>query len=409
MKTYHLISLALAGSTVLFATLSANHALAQATDLVCSECVQTTDVAPNAVNNSKIANGAVNAAKLAANAVTVAKIANNSITTPKLTTASVTRPKIAPNAINANKIANAAVTAAKIAPGAINATKLANSAVTFEKLASDVLLQNTLFVSADSTQANNCNDLRDALAEAGSIAAPEQKVLVRLDTGTFDCGSTGITVPANVILEGGGNHSSNILFNSGATAIVGSVEGALVSLNSATELRRLDIRNILSGTNSDSTAIRDLTGGGFLLEDLTLIASADSGNAYGVLLSEDACGLFGCNSRILRRIEAIAITSSGTNTVALNFDQEMTVSVEQVTVSASGGSGSSVGVSVTNNAIVSINNSHLNGVDSGVSGSPISSTSVRFSQLSSTGSFVSCAYVTDLDNIPAAGGANACP
>ena len=105
--------LPLAGAVLLFSAFVTSQAWSQAGDLVCNECVQAGDLAPNAVNNSKIANSAVNAAKLAANAVTVAKIANNAVSTAKLTTASVTRPKIAPNAINATKIANAAVTAAK--------------------------------------------------------------------------------------------------------------------------------------------------------------------------------------------------------------------------------------------------------------------------------------------------------
>ena len=59
-------NLALAGTTALLTGLAGGAAWAQATDLVCVECVQATDIAPNAVNNSKIGNGAVNAPKLAA-------------------------------------------------------------------------------------------------------------------------------------------------------------------------------------------------------------------------------------------------------------------------------------------------------------------------------------------------------
>ena len=96
----------------------------QATNLVCSACVGSGDLANGAVTSSKIGGGAVTNGKIAANAVN----------TPKIATGAVTAPKIAPNAVNASKIATGAVTAAKIASGAVNVNKLANSAVSTAKI-----------------------------------------------------------------------------------------------------------------------------------------------------------------------------------------------------------------------------------------------------------------------------------
>ena len=175
---------------------------AQATDLVCGQCVETGDIAneaatgaklaSNAVNNSKIGNGAVNAAKLAANAVTVAKIANNAVSTPKLATAGVTRPKIAPNAVNASKIANAAVTAAKIAPDAVNRFKIADGAVTADKLG----IAHTVFVGDSGDAAANCTALQDALDGLVGPAA------VWLGPGTYACGESPVVLTSGISLVG---------------------------------------------------------------------------------------------------------------------------------------------------------------------------------------------------------------
>ena len=106
----------------------------QAADLVCTACVDTKDLAPNAVMQDRIANGAVDRAKIAANAVATNKIADSAVNTAKLATGAVTAPKLAPNAVNSTKITNAAVTAPKIAPGAVNRSKIADGEVTPEKL-----------------------------------------------------------------------------------------------------------------------------------------------------------------------------------------------------------------------------------------------------------------------------------
>ena len=67
----------------------AGEASAQATDVVCSRCVDTSDIAGEAITTWK----------LGAKAVTGSKIKNDAVTTPKIKGQSVTAPKIANGAI----------------------------------------------------------------------------------------------------------------------------------------------------------------------------------------------------------------------------------------------------------------------------------------------------------------------
>ena len=265
-----LLTIPLALTAFAAATLTGGSAWGQAaTDLVCVECVGATDLAPNAVNNSKIGNGAVNAAKLATNAVTVAKIANNSITTPKLTTASVTRPKIAPNAINANKIANAAVTAAKIAPDAVNQTKIADGAVGAAQLG----IQNTTYIEDSGDAVANCTELMSVL---GSATAPD---VVVLGPGTFDCGVSGsseiLDVPAGVSLIGSGRY---------ATTLTADVFREFVNVGAGSVLKSLTVVNT-GATQAEPRAVR-LGGAGSLIDDVRAEALAGTDSlGDGMILS----------------------------------------------------------------------------------------------------------------------------
>ena len=72
----------------------ASEASAQATDVVCSKCVDTSDIAGEAIT----------VWKLGAKAVTAAKIKNDAVTTPKIKGLSVTAPKIANGTIIAKKV-----------------------------------------------------------------------------------------------------------------------------------------------------------------------------------------------------------------------------------------------------------------------------------------------------------------
>ena len=62
-------------------------------------------------------------------------------------------------------------------------------------------VENITWVPATQNETQNCQRLRDALASLPS--APRQ--LVRLAPGVFDCGSTTLSVPTQVTLEGSGD------------------------------------------------------------------------------------------------------------------------------------------------------------------------------------------------------------
>ena len=227
-------------------SLDRDPAMAQATDLVCNQCVGTSDIAngavtgaklaTNAVNNSKIANGSVNAAKLATNAVTVSKLANSAVSTAKLATAAVTSAKLAPNAVKTTKIANAAVTAAKLAPNSVNGTKLADGAVSGAKLG----LKNTIFVDAlGPTAADNCTALRTALAGISGNSASNPFV-IHLGPGDFDCGSTTLFLKNNVDVAGAGMTSTRIMGSVG-TAVPAT---GVLALAAGMELRDLSVEEL---------------------------------------------------------------------------------------------------------------------------------------------------------------------
>ena len=88
-------------------------------DVNCSGCVDTGDIASQAVTTGRIANQAVTRSKIAPEAVTT--------------------PKIGPGAVTTGRIAIQAVTRSRIAPDAVTTPKIQDGAVTMDKLASEVL------------------------------------------------------------------------------------------------------------------------------------------------------------------------------------------------------------------------------------------------------------------------------
>lgn len=87
---------------------------AQASDVDCARCVDTTDIASGAVTNGKIADRAVNNKKIETGAVTNGKIANRAVTTKKINPEAVTTGKLARKAVTTEKLARGAVTIDKL-------------------------------------------------------------------------------------------------------------------------------------------------------------------------------------------------------------------------------------------------------------------------------------------------------
>ena len=272
-----------------------------ATDLTCSACVQSSDLANNAAGNSKIANGAVSAAKLATNAVTVAKIADGAITQGKLTTAAVTTGKIGPNAVTTGKIANAAVTAAKIGPDAVDESKFADSAVatakiadgavTNAKLAPDAVFKRTVLVSVvgdGSDTAANGQALLDALADvAAAVPAPgvDNPWLIKLGQGVFNVGTNPLVMLPYVDLEGSGQASTRIEGDV-------STQNGMIRMASNMELRRLTAINSGSSGRQNAVVVNVGLNDTFdwRISDVTAMGSGGTTSSAGIQIRGGDCG-----------------------------------------------------------------------------------------------------------------------
>ncbi len=188
------------------AVLYANDAAAQvvADDVVCAKCVDTSDIAAGAVKSGKIAAGAV----------------------------------------KTGKIANKAVTAKKLAAGAVRTGKIAAGAVTAAKLAADAVFSRIIVVRNDpADNVGNCNDLVDELAAITDNDA-NNRYLIWLEPGIYDCGSSALTNTAFVEMkpfvdiEGSGQKVTKITGSNSGSITTHILKGADNS-----ELRNLTVEN----------------------------------------------------------------------------------------------------------------------------------------------------------------------
>ena len=310
-------------------------ALAQATDLVCTGCVQNSDlgngavsaakISGGAVTNGKIANSAVNSVKLATGAVTAPKIGPGAVNASKIVTGAVTAPKIGTGAVNVNKLANAAVSTAKIQTGAVTGSRLADGAVSAAKLG----LANTIYVeAAGPAETDNCNALLDALSAASGATAADPVVIV-LGPGTYDCGSNPVTLIPFVELRGTSRRT---------TFVIGSPDGSNTSL---TGLIRM----------ASNSAVRDLT------------VRRNGSDSFQAGISANAAS----------DIEITDVVSEGFNSVGgfsygLRFDNSDGIYIENVIATADGGTSQARGIVMVLSTGVAVNLSALGQNASGVNG-----------------------------------------
>lgn len=105
-----------------------------ATAKIVDAAVTSDKIANDAVSSTHILDESVTAGKIAPAAVTEAKIANNSVTTAKIADASVSSAKIIDSSIGTDKLASNAVTNIKIADGSVSTAKVADLAITDAKV-----------------------------------------------------------------------------------------------------------------------------------------------------------------------------------------------------------------------------------------------------------------------------------
>jgi hypothetical protein len=159
--------------------------------------VANADLANNAVNSKKIANGGVANADLANNAVNSAKIANGGVANADL----------ANDAVGTGKIAAGAVGNSDLANNAVNSAKVANGSLTLDDI-SDTAEDSLTAVSGTNWGIIDRNVIRngDAFLRAGPVAAslPEIPALAP----PMGVGSLGIRTGAGTADPSGGDKAA---------------------------------------------------------------------------------------------------------------------------------------------------------------------------------------------------------
>lgn len=214
-----------------------------AEDVACTGCVDTSDIADNAVTGGKIADGTV----------------------------------------GSTDIADGAVGSAEIADGGVGSADIADWSVTASKLADDAIFAHVIRVRGDGTPTENCDALRAAIARTVENIDTIH-YLIRLDTGEYDCGvstdgSSLLDVYPRVTLQGAG-----VL----ATKITGDYFGiccgqrGMVMLYALTELRDLTVEN---RTTSDGHTVIGTAGlGANRITNVAVAFTQTPSSALGIFL-----------------------------------------------------------------------------------------------------------------------------
>ena len=269
-----------------------------ATNLVCSKCVGSSDLADGAATRSKIRNFAIDASKMAGSAVVSAKIATGAVTRgkirdfavngSKLAGSAVSTAKLANGAVTGSKIANGAVTAAKIVTNAVTAAKIADGAVTFDKLADDAVFLRTIVVSpVGPASTDNCDELIAVLDDIRTAADAGTPHAVYVEPGDYDCGPSQVIVPGNVSVRGGGI---------GVTTIRGTIDqasAAFVILNTASELHHLSITHEGGSNSGNNTIAVGVAGTGARASHVNLRAEANAVASFetGLFIADEGFSL----------------------------------------------------------------------------------------------------------------------
>lgn len=172
-------------------------------------------------------NGCVAASDIKNNSVAGADIKNSSLTSKDIKNSSLTGSDVKNGSITGNDLKNGSISGEKIVDGSIG----------FDDLASDAVYGKTIIVTPGADTTANCDALRAAFENItdNSVFNP---YLIYAEPGTYDCGTTPVTMKPYVSLMGAGPAS---------TLIFGAVDsndqtGLLITADN-TAVRSLYARN----------------------------------------------------------------------------------------------------------------------------------------------------------------------
>ena len=160
--------------------------------------------------------------------------------------------------------------------GCVNSRDIQNGSIRAVDLVPGLAFGRTVLVQSNgATNAANCNRLRNALAQIDD-ASIKNPVLVKLERGTYACGSTPLAMKPFVTIEGAGRSFSRIIGNA-----AGFDQGVITGANEAA-LRHLSVEHAANGSG---TAIAINTRGRRVsLTDVAIkVDSATAGNMFGIL------------------------------------------------------------------------------------------------------------------------------
>ncbi len=239
IKTREMGALAMAGGLLVFAWAGPAAAQVVADDVQCLGCVDSNDLANGSVGSRKLANDSIGDRKLKDNTVGQKKLKDNAVTSRKILDGAVGQRKIGVNAITTPKIIDGAVTTDKLRDDAVTGDKIAPGAVSADNLAVDAVFGRILVVRNFPTdQVGNCDELRAVLADITDNDV-NNRYLILLEPGIYDCGTTSVEMKPFVDIAGSGRETTLI---TGSRA--GTNSGGVIRNARNTELRDLSVRNV---------------------------------------------------------------------------------------------------------------------------------------------------------------------
>lgn len=162
--------------------------------------------------------------------------------------------------------------------GCVNSKNIKDKTIKPQDLAPGVLPVETIPVRAGGGSKANCARLRDALAGIGNASAA-RPVVIKLDRGTYKCGSEPLQLKRHVTIEGAGRAFSTIIGN----PVDGIARGVVLGAN-GTALRHLTLEHRDLALPGSATVLN--TGGTRMrLSDVAIkIDSAIANTAFGIFV-----------------------------------------------------------------------------------------------------------------------------